>query len=198
MKDAYVIDVFQTMVDVPGLADLLADNPEFQNLNKESTTKDQKRNLVAILDDKVTKGEIEFVEVPGTRKVLDYLAGNATLVAYSSGTMYSIDCMLEQSGLEVYFPESLRLSDSETLKVSKKDATGYNVLQDRLGKKGLQVKLFVDDTELNVVAARKSNIGIPSLYHLEREDSGLLVPKQMMGYQKIGGLDQMKEMKKGV
>jgi len=198
MKDAYVIDVFQTMIDVPGLADLLADNPEFQNLNKESTTKDQKRNLVAILDDKVTKGEIEFVEVPGTRKVLDYLAGNATLVAYSSGTMYSIDCMLEQSGLEVYFPESLRLSDSETLKVSKKDATGYNVLQDRLGKKGLQVKLFVDDTELNVVAARNSNIGIPSLYHLEREDSGLLVPKQMMGYQKICGLDQMKEMKKGV
>jgi len=198
MSNAFVLDVFETLADCPGWADLVASDIQLQKLNEASKSDpDSKTKLVAIFDDKVAKGEIASIEVPGTRQVLEQLASKAALVAYSSGTMDSINGMLEQSGLMGYFPdENLRISDTETLGTRKSTTDGYTRLKSHLGKKGLSIGLFVDNTEKNVVAAVQSDTGIPSIYHFDRKASGLFVPKQMDGYQKIGSLDQMMELKK--
>lgn len=196
MTNAYILDVFETLVDCPGLADLVASDPKLRELNKAAMSDpDSRTQLLHILVQKLSSGEIASVEIPGTQEVLEQLASQGTLVAYSSGTMASINGLLEHSGLMGYFQdEKLRISDTDTLGVRKSEPESYTKLKAYLNEQGLAIGLFVDNTEKNVVAAVQSEVEIPSIYHFDSGASGLLVPEQMEGYQKIGSLSQMKEL----
>ena len=196
MKDAYVLDVWETLVDTPEWGVLLKEDPELNALSERAKTDvPSKRRLVEIFDAKAQAGELTRVEVPDTRSVLERLASKGSLVAFSSGSNFTNQALLEAAGFKDYFDPSMIISDADTLKVSKADPTAYKSLADYLQTHDLKPILFVDNTERNVAAAGKSGI-IPSLYHFDRTASGLLVPQQMDGYTKIGNLNQMKELGK--
>src|SRR3989338_9993014 len=79
MKDAYVLDVWETLVDTPEWGVLLKEDPELNALSERAKTDvPSKRRLVEIFDAKAQAGELTRVEVPDTRSVLERLDRKST------------------------------------------------------------------------------------------------------------------------
>lgn len=197
MKDAYVLDVWETLADTPEWQFMLDNDPQLKALSEKAKTDvSSKRELVRRFDEAVQGGKLTIVEVPGARSVLEQLASKGHIVAFSSGSNYTNQALLEGAKLKGYFNPLLITSDADTLQVSKGDPVAYVKLADALQGLGLKPELFVDNTQRNVLSATKSGGRIPSLYHFDRTASGLLVPKQEEGYVRIGKLNQMRELTK--
>lgn len=201
-QNAFIFDVWETLADTPEWYKLLEQDPELRTLNEKAKTDvPSKRELVRKFDEAVQGGKLTIQAVPGAGKVLDELATKGHLVAFSSGSNYTNQALLEGTDFRPYFNPLLIISDADTLKRSKSETIAYVHLLTSLDKLGLQAKLFVDNTERNVSAAAKlgspeTNPLIPSLYHFDRTASGLRVPEPKEGYVRIASLDQMKELRK--
>ncbi len=194
MKDAYVLDVWETLADTPEWQVMLEKDPELRALNEKAKTDvPSKRELVRRFDEAVQGGKLTIVEVPGARSVLEQLVSKGHPVAFSSGSNYTNQALLEGARLKAYFNPLLITSDADTLQVSKSDPAAYNKLVNTLQGLDLDPKLFVDNTQRNVLAMVKSGEKL-SPYHFDRTASGLLVPEQKEGYVRIASLDQMREL----
>ncbi len=196
MKDAYILDVWETLADTPEWQVMLEKDPELRALSEKAKTDvPSKRELVRKFDEAVQGGKLTIVQVPGARSVLERLASKGHLVAFSSGSNYTNQALLEGAKLKGYFNPLLITSDADTLQVSKGESVAYVRLADALKGLGLSPELFVDNTQRNVVAATNSGGRIPSLYHFDRTASGLLVPEQKPGYVRIGKLEQIEQLR---
>lgn len=203
MKNAYIFDVWETLVDTPEWYELLKKDPELRALNEKAKTDvPSKRELVRRFDEAVQGGKLTIQPVPGAERVLDELVGEGHLVAFSSGSNYTNQALLNGADFRDYFNPLLIVSDADTLGRSKGEETAYVHLFAALDELDLKPKLFVDNTERNVATAAKlrrfslTNPLIPLLYHFDRTASGLMVPEQKEGYVKIASLNQMRELQK--
>lgn len=194
MNKAYIFDVWQTLVDTPEWATMLEQDSELRALNEKA--KDDvpsKRELVKRFDGAVQAGKLTIEEVEGARSVLETLASKGYPVAFSSGSNYTNQALLEGSGLRRYFNPVLITSDADTFKESKDNPEAYIRLAKTLEHLRLKPITFVDDTQKNIAAAAKSD-AIPLIFHFDRA-LGLYTPQptQIAGqaYSKISNLKQI-------
>jgi FMN phosphatase YigB (HAD superfamily) len=186
---------------------MLEKDPELKELNdKAKTDVPSKRELVRRFDESVQGGKLTIVEVPNARNFLEKLVSKGHPVAFSSGSNYTNQALLEGTGFKRYFNSLLIISDADTLGASKGDHSTYARLDILLRDLGLIPKLFVDNTKKNVMAATTAYGPLavaymlekraPSIYHFDRTASGLMAPEQKEGYVRIASLDQMRELRR--
>lgn len=103
--------------------------------------------------------------------------------------------MMEQSGLSDLVTDSRLVIPLGRLEnIQKTDPRAFALLKQYLTENGFAIQTYIDDTPDIVLAAVKSEVGIPRIYHVDRK-AGLSAAEPKDGYIKIASLDKMKELR---
>ena len=195
-----VFDAFETLVQYKDFNTFLDVTPEVARLRKvfrDSGKTLGRQEYMNALDENLASGRLQTECLHGVEATLDNLAEQGyALAVYSYSNPNGLLAMVEQAGLMRLFPDrNLLLTCYDLQGLPKHDPEAFVALEQRLGKKRYELKLFADDDSKVIEAAVLSQASIPRVYHVNAGFKGA-VPLQEGKKITVASVNQILELKK--